>query len=202
MDGSKLCWRSTFGAGSSPGLSQIFLRTAVIAPTLFHSIPESSSEMRTSGRPSVCSNAVFTELPAVTHEPVPAGKLALASTRLMPRIPHSSSLFPLTPTVWTMRPVSTSTSRASTRRVGPSSKNEPRTISCAPSNFPTRAAVAESPGVYRPSWSIEDVRDNLNDIRDTNAPLIFPVVPDGHAEHLRYSFARVEREGAGDGQRR
>jgi|SRR5947209_11028191 len=65
-----------------------------------------------------------------------------------------------------------------------------------------RAAVAESPGVYRPSWSIEDVRDNLNDIRDTNAPLVFPVVPDGHAEHLRYSFARVEREGADDGQRR
>ncbi len=65
-----------------------------------------------------------------------------------------------------------------------------------------RAAVAESPGVYRPSWSIEDVRDNLDSIRDTNAPLIFPVVPDGHAEHLRYSFARVEREGAGDGQRR
>jgi NAD(P)-dependent dehydrogenase (short-subunit alcohol dehydrogenase family) len=65
-----------------------------------------------------------------------------------------------------------------------------------------RAAVAESPGVYRPSWSIEEVAANLDAIRDINAPLIFPVVPDGHAEHLRYSFARVEREGAGDGQRR
>jgi NAD(P)-dependent dehydrogenase (short-subunit alcohol dehydrogenase family) len=65
-----------------------------------------------------------------------------------------------------------------------------------------RATVAESAGVYRPSWSIEEVRDNLDGIRDINAPLIFPVVPDGHAEHLRYSFARVEREGAGDGQRR
>jgi NAD(P)-dependent dehydrogenase (short-subunit alcohol dehydrogenase family) len=65
-----------------------------------------------------------------------------------------------------------------------------------------RATVAESAGVYRPSWSIEEVRDNLDGIRDIDAPLIFPVVPDGHAEHLRYSFARVEREGAGGGQRR
>jgi len=65
-----------------------------------------------------------------------------------------------------------------------------------------RASVAESAGVYRPSWSIEDVGENLDAIRDAGAPLIFPVVPDGHAEHLRYSFARVEREGAGDGQRR
>jgi NAD(P)-dependent dehydrogenase (short-subunit alcohol dehydrogenase family) len=65
-----------------------------------------------------------------------------------------------------------------------------------------RAAVAESPGVYRPSWSIEEVGENLDAIRDAHAPLMFPVVPDGHADHLRYSFARVEREGAGDGQRR
>ena len=65
-----------------------------------------------------------------------------------------------------------------------------------------RATVAESPGVYRASWSIEDVGDNVDAIRDADAPLIFPVVPDGHAEHLRYSFARVEREGARDGQRR
>ena len=65
-----------------------------------------------------------------------------------------------------------------------------------------RAAVAESAGVYRPSWSIEDVGENLDAIRDANVPLVFPVVPDGHAEHLRYSFAMVEREGAGDGQRR
>jgi NAD(P)-dependent dehydrogenase (short-subunit alcohol dehydrogenase family) len=65
-----------------------------------------------------------------------------------------------------------------------------------------RAVIAESAGVYRPSWSIEDVGENLGSIRDTGAPLMFPVVPDGHAEHLRYSFARLEREGAGDGQRR
>jgi NAD(P)-dependent dehydrogenase (short-subunit alcohol dehydrogenase family) len=65
-----------------------------------------------------------------------------------------------------------------------------------------RVAVAESPGVFRPSWSIEQVGENLDAIRDINAPLVFPVVPDGHAEHLRYSFAMVERGGARDGQRR
>jgi NAD(P)-dependent dehydrogenase (short-subunit alcohol dehydrogenase family) len=65
-----------------------------------------------------------------------------------------------------------------------------------------RVVVAESPGVFRPSWSIEQVGENLDSIRDLHAPLVFPVVPDGHAEHLRYSFSIVEREGAGDGQRR
>jgi LmbE family N-acetylglucosaminyl deacetylase len=51
-----------------------------------------------------------------------------------------------------------------------------------------RAVVAETPGVFRPSWSIEQAVEDLDDIRDTTAPLIFPVVPDGHADHLRYSF--------------
>jgi NAD(P)-dependent dehydrogenase (short-subunit alcohol dehydrogenase family) len=51
-----------------------------------------------------------------------------------------------------------------------------------------RAVVAETPGVYRPSWSIEQVSEQLDVIRDATAPLVFPVVPDGHADHLRYSF--------------
>jgi NAD(P)-dependent dehydrogenase (short-subunit alcohol dehydrogenase family) len=51
-----------------------------------------------------------------------------------------------------------------------------------------RAVIAESPGVYRPSWTVEDVADNLDEIRNVQAPLIFPVVPDGHNEHIRYSF--------------
>ena len=87
---------SSRGAGSSPGFSQIFLRTAVIAPALFHSIPESSSEISTSGRPSVTSKAVRIGLPAGTQEFVPAGNVAFESTTLIPRIPHSSSLFELT----------------------------------------------------------------------------------------------------------
>ena len=51
-----------------------------------------------------------------------------------------------------------------------------------------RAAIAESPGVYRPSWTIEEVGESIDEIRDLSAPVIFPVVPDGHADHIRYSF--------------
>ncbi|KAA0118794.1 SDR family NAD(P)-dependent oxidoreductase [Mycolicibacterium sp. P9-22] len=51
-----------------------------------------------------------------------------------------------------------------------------------------RAFVAETPGVYRPSWSIEDIAANIDAIRDDTAPLVFPPVPDGHTDHIRYSF--------------
>lgn len=51
-----------------------------------------------------------------------------------------------------------------------------------------RAVIAETPGVCRPSWTIEDVGSHLDAIRYAQAPLIFPVVPDGHNQHIRYSF--------------
>lgn len=51
-----------------------------------------------------------------------------------------------------------------------------------------RAFIAETPGVYRPSWSIEDVGANIDAIRDDTSPLVFPAVPDGHTDHIRYSF--------------
>ena len=51
-----------------------------------------------------------------------------------------------------------------------------------------RALVAETPGVYQPSWSIEDVAANIDAIRDDTAPLVFAPVPDGHTDHIRYSF--------------
>jgi hypothetical protein len=51
------------------------------------------------------------------------------------------------------------------------------------------AFLAETPGVYLPAWTIEDVGRNLDAIRDDSAPLVFPVVPDGHADHIRYSFS-------------
>ena len=50
------------------------------------------------------------------------------------------------------------------------------------------AVIAETPGVYRPSWSIADVGEHIAAIRDDSAPLVFPVVPDGHDDHIRYSF--------------
>jgi len=57
-----------------------------------------------------------------------------------------------------------------------------------------RAVIAESPGVYRPSWTVEDVGEHLEEIRKVEAPLVFPVVPDGHAEHIRYSFGQAVQE--------
>jgi len=58
-----------------------------------------------------------------------------------------------------------------------------------------RAFIAETPGVYRASWSIEDVGEQLDAIRDDTAPLVFPPVPDGHADHIRYSFGMAAGHG-------
>ena len=56
-----------------------------------------------------------------------------------------------------------------------------------------RAVIAESPGMWRPSWTVEDVGQQLDSIRNIEAPLIFPVLPDGHDQHIRYSFALAHR---------
>jgi NAD(P)-dependent dehydrogenase (short-subunit alcohol dehydrogenase family) len=56
-----------------------------------------------------------------------------------------------------------------------------------------RAFVAESPGVYRANWSIEDVAREMPAIRKTDAPLVFPVVPSAHIDHIRYSFGMAAR---------
>ena len=56
-----------------------------------------------------------------------------------------------------------------------------------------RAVIAESPGVCRPSWTVEDVGTHLDAIRNLEAPLIFPVLPDGHDQHIRYSFQLAQR---------
>jgi NAD(P)-dependent dehydrogenase (short-subunit alcohol dehydrogenase family) len=57
-----------------------------------------------------------------------------------------------------------------------------------------RAVVAESPGVYQPAWTVEEVGEQMDRIRDVSEPVIFPVVPDGHADHIRYSFGRAAEE--------
>jgi NAD(P)-dependent dehydrogenase (short-subunit alcohol dehydrogenase family) len=65
-----------------------------------------------------------------------------------------------------------------------------------------RAVIAETPGVHRPAWSIENVAEQIDAIRYLAAPLVFPVVPDGHSDHIRYGFetaARATREGAHHG---
>jgi NAD(P)-dependent dehydrogenase (short-subunit alcohol dehydrogenase family) len=57
-----------------------------------------------------------------------------------------------------------------------------------------RAVVTETPGVYRPSWSIEEVGDHIDAIRNASDPVVFPVVPDGHGDHIRYSFSLAAQE--------
>jgi len=56
-----------------------------------------------------------------------------------------------------------------------------------------RAYVAETGGVFHPAWSIEQVGEEIDAIRNTEAPVVFPVVPSGHVDHLRYSFAMAAR---------
>jgi NAD(P)-dependent dehydrogenase (short-subunit alcohol dehydrogenase family) len=56
-----------------------------------------------------------------------------------------------------------------------------------------RAFLAETPGLYKPEWSIEDVAAGIDAIRDDSVPLVFAPVPEGHTDHIRYSF------GAGHG---
>jgi NAD(P)-dependent dehydrogenase (short-subunit alcohol dehydrogenase family) len=56
-----------------------------------------------------------------------------------------------------------------------------------------RAIVAETPGVQRESWNVEDVAEHIDAIRDASAPVIFPVLPNGHAEHIGYSFAMANQ---------
>lgn len=51
-----------------------------------------------------------------------------------------------------------------------------------------RAYLAETPGVYQPSWTIEQVGDRIDEIRDTADSWILPTAS-GHVDHLRKSFA-------------
>lgn len=54
-----------------------------------------------------------------------------------------------------------------------------------------RAYVAETPGVYQPHWTADDVAARMDEIRDTSRPVIFPPVPDGQLEHLRFGFKMI-----------
>ncbi len=49
--------------------------------------------------------------------------------------------------------------------------------------------LAESQGVYRDSWSIEQVAEQMEAIRNSDVPFIAA----GHADHIRYSFAMATR---------
>ncbi|WP_280398736.1 SDR family NAD(P)-dependent oxidoreductase [Nocardia carnea] len=52
-----------------------------------------------------------------------------------------------------------------------------------------RAYIAETPGVYQPEWSIEDVGARIGEIRDSKDSWLLPVVPSAHSDHIGRSFA-------------
>jgi NAD(P)-dependent dehydrogenase (short-subunit alcohol dehydrogenase family) len=62
----------------------------------------------------------------------------------------------------------------------------------------SRMYIAESPGVYQPSWSIEQVGERIGTIREGGTPWVLPVVPSGQIDHIRRSF-EMARQGAGAG---
>ena len=56
-----------------------------------------------------------------------------------------------------------------------------------------RAYTMETVGLFQPDWTIEQIADRLEAIRDTQDALLFPPVPTGHLDHLRYSFAMASQ---------
>lgn len=58
-----------------------------------------------------------------------------------------------------------------------------------------RAYVAETPGVYRPDWTVEDVAAEIGAIRDTADPLRFAPAPQGELDHLLYGFDMIRKAG-------
>ena len=56
-----------------------------------------------------------------------------------------------------------------------------------------RAFVAETVGVYQPSWTMEQVAEQIDTIRAADQPWILPTVPSGFVDHLRRSFAMAAK---------
>ena len=57
-----------------------------------------------------------------------------------------------------------------------------------------RALIAETQGVYQPSWSIDEVGERIDAIRDTSKLWLLPPVPSGYVDHLTRSF-EMARQG-------
>ena len=51
-----------------------------------------------------------------------------------------------------------------------------------------KAFIAETEGVYRPSWSIDDVANEIDGIRNTEKLWMLPTLPSGYFDHLTRSF--------------
>ncbi|MEV5647182.1 SDR family NAD(P)-dependent oxidoreductase [Nocardia sp. NPDC052254] len=51
-----------------------------------------------------------------------------------------------------------------------------------------RAYIAETPGVYQPSWTVDEVAARIDDIRSTDNSWVLPPLS-AHADHIGRSFA-------------
>lgn len=58
-----------------------------------------------------------------------------------------------------------------------------------------RAYVSETPGVYRPDWTVDAVAQNLDAIRDSTGSWALHPAENGFVEHLTRSFAMARGEG-------
>ena len=56
-----------------------------------------------------------------------------------------------------------------------------------------RAYCAETPGVYQPTWTMEEVGSRMGEIRNSDHPVVFEPVPSGHAAHIGYSFEMARK---------
>ncbi|MFE9320963.1 SDR family NAD(P)-dependent oxidoreductase [Nocardia sp. NPDC052278] len=52
-----------------------------------------------------------------------------------------------------------------------------------------RAYIAETQGVYQPSWTVDEVAARIDEIRDTKNSWVLPPVPSAFGEHIGRSFA-------------
>lgn len=53
--------------------------------------------------------------------------------------------------------------------------------------------IAETPGVYQPSWTVEEVGEQINAIGDQSKPWVFPPVPSGQMDHILRSFEAARK---------
>ena len=59
-----------------------------------------------------------------------------------------------------------------------------------------RAYAAETEGVYQPSWTVEQIAQRIEEIRNTDGePWLFSPAPTGHLDHLKRSFAMATAKG-------
>lgn len=56
-----------------------------------------------------------------------------------------------------------------------------------------KAYVAETSGVYQPEWSIEQVAERYPEITNQEQSVVFPVLPSGHIDHLKYCFSMASK---------